>query len=122
MSDLTIEQYRNEEYLDFEDPTVAKAQQSAIREVRTKFNQSHSLYVNGHWIKGDSGTFESVNPSNLSESIGTFQLASSTQALSALDSAWKAFEKWQYVPAQKRADYLFTIADIMKRRRLEMPG
>ena len=120
MSDLTIEQYRNEEYLNFEDPTVAKAQQAAIREVRTKFNQSHSLYVNGHWIKGDSGTFESVNPSNLSESIGTFQLASSTQALSALDSAWKAFEKWQFVPAQKRADYLFTIADIMKRRRLEI--
>ena len=50
MSDLTIEQYRNEEYLNFEDPTVAKAQQAAIREVRTKFNQSHSLYVNGHWI------------------------------------------------------------------------
>ena len=120
MSDLTIEQYRNEEYLNFEDPTVAKAQQAAIREVRTKFDQSHSLYVNGHWIKGDSGTFDSVNPSNLSEIIGTFQLASSTQALSALDSAWNAFEKWQFVPAQKRADYLFTIADIMKRRRLEI--
>ena len=120
MSDLTIEQYRNEEYLNFEDPTVAKAQQAAIREVRTKFDQIHSLYVNGHWIKGDSGTFESVNPSNLSETIGTFQLASSTQALSALDSAWKAFENWQFVPAQKRADYLFTIADIMKRRRLEI--
>ena len=96
MSDLTIEQYRNEEYLNFEDPTVAKAQQAAIREVRTKFNQSHSLYVNGHWIKGDSGTFESVNPSNLSESIGTFQLASSTQALSALDSAWKPFKNCNF--------------------------
>ena len=31
MSDLTIEQYRNEEYLNFEDPTFAKAQQAAIR-------------------------------------------------------------------------------------------
>ena len=40
--------------------------------------------------------------------------------MSALDSAWKAFEQWQFVPAQKRADYLFTIADIMKRRRLEI--
>ena len=120
MSDLTIEQYRNEEYLNFQDPTVAKAQQVAIEEVRSKFGQTHSLYVDGRWVEGDSGSFDSVNPSNLSETIGTFQLASSTQALGALDSAWKAFESWQFVPAQKRADYLFSIAEIMKRRRLEI--
>ena len=120
MSDLIIEEYRNEEYLNFEDPTVAKAQQAAIQEVRAKFGQSHSLYINGSWTKGESGSFDSVNPSNLSETIGTFQLASSTQALKALDYAWEAFETWQFVPAQKRADHLFTIAEIMKRRRLEI--
>ena len=37
MSDLTLEQYRNEEYLDFQDPSILKAQQLAIEEVRTKF-------------------------------------------------------------------------------------
>ena len=47
MSDLTIEQYRNEEYLNFQDPTVAQAQQVAIEEVRSKFGQTHSLYIDG---------------------------------------------------------------------------
>lgn len=120
MSDLTLEQYRNEEYLDFQNPSVLKAQQLALEEVRSKFGKEYLFYSNGNWQKGESGLFDSTNPSNLNETIGTFQKASSTQALQALDDAWTAYHEWQFVPAQKRADYLFKMAEIMKRRRLEI--
>ncbi|MBO6585428.1 MAG: L-glutamate gamma-semialdehyde dehydrogenase [Gracilimonas sp.] len=120
MPDQTLEKYKNETYLDFSDPTNDKAQKKALEEVRSDFGQEYDLYINGEFVKGDAGTFESKNPSNLSETIGTFQMASKDQAFDALEKAWDAFESWQYVSAEKRAEYLFKAADVVRRRRLEI--
>ncbi|MBD3616636.1 MAG: L-glutamate gamma-semialdehyde dehydrogenase [Gracilimonas sp.] len=120
MPDQTLEKYKNETYLDFSDPTNDKAQKDALEEVRSNFGKEYDLYINGEFVKGDAGTFDSKNPSNLSETIGTFQMASKEQAFDALDKAWDAFESWQHVSAQKRADYLFKAADVIRRRRLEI--
>ena len=120
MPDQTLEKYSNETYLDFSDPTHDKAQKDALKEVRSNFGKEYDLYINGEFVKGDSGTFDSKNPGNLSETIGTFQMASKEQAFDALDKAWDAYESWQYVSAEKRAEYLFKAADIMRRRRLEI--
>ena len=104
MSDLTLEKFDNEVYLDFNDPTIDRAQKKVIEYTRTHFGEEYDMYINGEWVKGDSGTFNSINPSNTNEVIGTFQLASTDQALGALDAAWQAFETWQYTPAKKRAN------------------
>lgn len=120
MPDQTLKNFRNETYLDFSDPTNDKAQKDALEGVRSNFGKEYDLYINGEFVKGDSGTFESKNPGNLSETIGTFQMASKEQAFDALDKAWKAFENWQYVSAKKRSDYLFKAADVVRRRRLEI--
>ncbi len=120
MPDQTLKKFKNETYLDFSDPTNDKAQKKALEEVRSNFGQEYDLYINGEFVKGDAGTFESKNPSNLSETIGTFQMASKEQAFDALDKAWDAFETWQYVSAEKRAEYLFKAADVIRRRRLEI--
>lgn len=120
MPDLTLKNYRNETYLDFSDPTNDKAQKEALEQVRSNFGQEYDLYIDGEFVKGDSGTFDSKNPGNLSETIGTFQKASKEQAFDALDKAWDAFDSWQYVSAKKRADYLFKAADVVRRRRLEI--
>lgn len=120
MPDQTLKKFRNETYLDFSDPTNDKAQKDALEEVRSSFGKEYDLYINGEFVKGDAGTFDSKNPGNLSETIGTFQMASKEQAFDALDKAWKAFENWQYVSAEKRAEYLFKAADVVRRRRLEI--
>jgi len=112
--------YKNETYLDFSDPTNDHAQKSALSQVRAQFGKSYPLYIGGQRLNGDNGTFESINPSNTSEIIGTFQLASKEQSIQALDAAWKAFESWRYVPAKQRADILFKAADICRRRRLDI--
>lgn len=120
MSDITLENYKNETYLDFSDETHSTAQKEALKDVRNQFGKEYDLYIDGKFVKGEKGTFESKNPGNLSETIGTFQKASKEQAIGALESAWKAFEDWQYVPAKERADYLFKAADVIRRRRLEI--
>lgn len=120
MADITLENFKNETYLDFSDETHSTAQKEALKDVRSRFGEEYDLYIDGKFVKGEKGTFESKNPGNLSETIGTFQKASKEQAFGALDSAWKAFESWQYVPAKERADYLFKAADVMRRRRLEI--
>lgn len=123
MRDLTLEKYRNEAFeapLDFTDDEASQKQKKAIADIRKEFGKEHKLYIDGKWVKGDSGTFESRNPSSTDEVIGTFQSASSDQATGALTSAVKAFEEWQYVPAQERADYIFKAANIIRKRRLEI--
>ena len=39
MSDLTLEKFENEVYLDFSDPTIDTAQKKAIEEARSNFGQ-----------------------------------------------------------------------------------
>lgn len=120
MSDNIRETFYNERHLDFSDESISSAQKSALDDVRSNFNKEYDIFINGKWIKGDKGTFKSVNPSNTKEVIGTFQKASKEQAQEALSHAWKAFETWKYVPAQQRADFLFKAAEIAKRRRMEI--
>lgn len=120
MNKLALEEYKIEEYLDYDDPTVLKAQQIALEDARSKFGRTYPLIINGQETEGGKGTFDSINPSNTNETVASFQLASYKQAESALESAWEAFENWQYVSAEERADILFRAAEIAKRRRLEL--
>ncbi|MEX0686898.1 MAG: L-glutamate gamma-semialdehyde dehydrogenase [Balneolales bacterium] len=120
MNKMAIEEFKIEEYLDYGDQTILKAQQAAIKEVRSQFGKSYPLIINGEEVQGEKGTFDSINPSNTNETVGAFQLASARQAESALDAAWKAFETWKYVTAEERAEILFKAAEITQRRRLEL--
>ena len=120
MNKQAIPPYDHEKYLDFNDPTQQKAADAMIKEVRSKLGKEYPLYINGKEVKGDSGTFKSINPCNTDETVGVFQKASKQQAKDALQKAWKAFETWQYTSAQERADLMFKAADIARRRKMEI--
>jgi 1-pyrroline-5-carboxylate dehydrogenase len=115
----TISPFKNETYLDFTDETINTAQRAAIQEVRSRLGREYDMLIGGKRVKGKRGTFSRENPSNIRETVGVFQMASKKQTVKALDAAWEAFQSWQYVPAQKRADYMFRAADVVRRRRLE---
>ncbi len=116
----TRPEYRNETYHDFSKLEADAAQRAALADVRARFGKEYNLLIGGKRVKGAAGTFTSINPANLSETIGTFQMADADQARQALAAAWSAFETWRYVPAQTRADILFKAADIARRRRMEI--
>lgn len=96
--------------------TNAFAQKYSLRETREYTN-----YIDGKWVKSKTGkTFENRNPANQDDLIGIFQESSSDDVTTAVDAASRAYESWRLTPAPKRAEYLYKVGDILKRRKDEM--
>jgi acyl-CoA reductase-like NAD-dependent aldehyde dehydrogenase len=69
-------------------------------------------YIGGQWKKSRSGeTFENRNPANTDDIVGIFQKSNADDVNDAVAAAKGAFKKWRLVPAPKRAELLFRIAD-----------
>src|SRR5215212_61950 len=96
--------------------TSAFAQQHGLREPR-----EYSNYVDGQWVKSKSGkAFENRNPANQDDLVGTFQDSNADDLNVAVDAAARAYESWRLTPAPKRAEFLYRVGDILKRRKDEM--
>jgi aldehyde dehydrogenase (NAD+) len=67
-------------------------------------------YIGGEWVDatGDE-SFESVNPAN-GDVLGTFPRSSVEDVDRAVEAATEAYESWRLVPAPKRAEILFRVA------------
>ena len=96
--------------------TKAPAAKSGLREAREYKN-----YVNGEWVSSRSGQlFENRNPADHHDLIGTFQDSNAEDVDVAVDAASDAYESWRLTPAPKRAEFLYRVGDILKRRKDEM--
>lgn len=80
-------------------------------------NRKFGSYINGEWITSES-TFASINPADGSE-LAQISQTSPEFINQTVESAAVALPKWQALPAQKRAEYLYAIArQIQKHSRL----
>ena len=71
----------------------------------------HKNFINGEWIESKSGqTFENHNPAT-GELVGTFQKSNADDVADAVSAAAEAYKKWRLVPAPKRGEILYRIAD-----------
>lgn len=78
--------------------------------------QEYKMYIGG-WVESSSGeTFESINPAN-KKSLGRFQKGSAADARHAIEEAEKGFEKWRDVPAPRRGEMLFNVAQLLKKNK-----
>jgi len=67
-------------------------------------------YIGGEWVDATSGeTFESTNPAT-GELIGVFPKSTTEDTDRAVEAAKAAYESWRLVPAPKRAEILFRVA------------
>jgi len=74
--------------------------------------------VDGTWIASSSGaTFENRNPANHDDLIGRFQESTPVDAERAIEAAARAYESWRLVPAPKRAELLFRVAQLIAERK-----
>jgi aldehyde dehydrogenase (NAD+) len=74
--------------------------------------------INGKWVDAQSGeTFESRNPANWSEVIGTLPKSGAADVEAAVKAARAAYEKWRLVPAPARGDILRKIGDLLVQRK-----
>ena len=89
---------------------------NSLREPREYGN-----YIDGQWVKSSTGkAFENLNPANQDDLIGTFQDSNADDLNNAVDAASRAYESWRLTPAPKRAEFLYRVGDILKRRKDEM--
>ncbi len=96
--------------------TNSFAQQYSLREPR-----EYSNYIDGQWVKSGTGkAFENRNPANDDDLVGLFQDSDASDVDAAVEAASRAYEKWRLTPAPKRAEYLYRVGDILKRRKDEM--
>jgi acyl-CoA reductase-like NAD-dependent aldehyde dehydrogenase len=72
--------------------------------------KTYRNYIGGEWVDATSGeTFESTNPAT-GELIGVFPRSTVEDTDRAVEAAKAAYESWRLVPAPKRAEILFRVA------------
>jgi alpha-ketoglutaric semialdehyde dehydrogenase len=77
-------------------------------------------FIGGKWVESAGGeTFESLNPANTSDVIGTFQRSNKTDVVSAIDAAHAAFPAWSRVPAPARSDFILRVGLLLEERKEE---
>ncbi len=114
-----IRTFSNEPVVNFRDEANARAMRAAIEKVRAELGREYDLVIGGQGVR-TSEKIRSVNPARPSETIGIHQKAGAEHVEPAIQAALSAFESWKNVPAQERADLIFRVADILRRRKFEL--
>ncbi len=114
-----MKRFRNEPLTDFSKAKNRKAMETALMKVEAELGREYPLVIGGKHKK-TRGKLVSIDPSDPSRALGVFQKADPKAAKQAVDAALQTFETWRFVKAEKRASYLFKMARIMRRRKLEL--
>ena len=114
-----LPEYQSTAMLDYARPENAAAMKAALEQVRARFGKTYPLVIAGKRIE-TKDTSESLNPANPSEVVGRFAKATPDHVNQAVAAAEQAFQSWQWVPAEERANLLLRAAGIMRRRRHEI--
>ncbi len=75
-------------------------------------------YINGEWVNAVQGnTFESRNPADNREILGTIPDSDHVDVDHAVNAARAAFRSWSLTPAPKRGEVLYRVAEILVKRK-----
>lgn len=119
MSTVTeIRPFRNEAFLDWNDPENVRRMEEALAQVRSSFGETYPLVIDGRSIS-EGERDASTSPADPELVIGYTVRGTQTLAKDAVTAAAKAFDSWRKVSWDERADYLFRTAEILRERRFE---
>ena len=77
-------------------------------------------FIHGEWVAPRNGkTHLNRNPADVSDVIGEFPLSTQADVDAAVASAREAYKSWRLVPAPKRAEILFRVAELLVKRKEE---
>jgi aldehyde dehydrogenase (NAD+) len=78
-------------------------------------------FINGEWVESSGGkTHLNHNPASTHEIIGEFPLSTQADVDAAVSAARDAYSTWRLVPAPKRAEILFRVAELLLKRKDEL--
>lgn len=82
--------------------------------------QVKSMYINGEWIKAESGeVYEVINPAT-SEPVDVVTYGDDRDTAKAIAAAHQAFKGWSSLTAQKRSKYLYNLYELVRTHRDEL--
>ncbi len=74
------------------------------------------LFIAGEWVGSVSGgTFESRNPADRDDLMGSFQAGTAADVAMAIRAAETAFPAWSRTPAPRRGEILLRFAQLLRR-------
>jgi 1-pyrroline-5-carboxylate dehydrogenase len=114
-----MKEFKNETYIDFSNPENRKKMESAIAKAESEVGKEHPIIIGDEKVTLES-KFKSYNPNEKEQVIGVFQKADKETGEKAMKKALQVFETWRFTAPEKRADYLFKAAEIMRNRRYEI--
>src|SRR3712207_5524419 len=83
--------------------------------------QDFGNFINGEWVDASSGeTFESRNPADRTEVLGTFARGGAADVDRAVQAAKDAYPDWLLTPVPERADYVLRVALLLEERKEEL--
>jgi 1-pyrroline-5-carboxylate dehydrogenase len=115
---MTLPEFRNEAYLDFKLPANHDAMIAAQEKVRAELGRDYPLLLAGERVT-TTGKLKSLNPSRISETVGTVQKASVEQAKKAVELAYDYFPVWSRTNPLDRVAMLVKLASLIRERKLE---
>lgn len=111
--------FRNEPVSDFSQQPARDAMARALEQVKPALGRTWPLVINGQRVRTEQ-TLESLNPSHRSQVVGRTARPTTEHARHAVEAAKAAFPAWRDTPPQQRANLLFRVADVLRRRRFEL--
>jgi aldehyde dehydrogenase (NAD+) len=77
-------------------------------------------FIDGEWVEASTGeTFEDRNPADTREVVGIFQKSGKDDVNDAVEAAKRAYAKWRLVPAPRRAEIVYSAAQMLLERKEE---
>jgi 1-pyrroline-5-carboxylate dehydrogenase len=110
--------FRNEPFTDFSRRVNVNAIQDALVRVGDMLGHEYELVIGGERLR-TQGKIVSLNPARPAQVVGIHQKAGAEHAEKAVQAALRAFETWQYTPAEERASLLLHAAEIIRQRKFE---
>jgi RHH-type proline utilization regulon transcriptional repressor/proline dehydrogenase/delta 1-pyrroline-5-carboxylate dehydrogenase len=104
---------------DFSREGARWAMQAALEQVGGQLGRFYPVIINNRRVE-TAQVIESLNPSHKRQMVGRCGSATQDDARRAVEAATSAFPAWRDVEPERRAEYLFQAARVMRRRRFEL--
>lgn len=114
-----VVEFHNEPATDFTNQENQQAFKDALIKVKSEFGKEIPLVINGEKIYTDD-KFESVDPANHQQVLGTISKASKEQVDQAMEAAKEAYKTWRKWSHKERAELLIRVSAIIRRRKHEL--
>src|SRR5262249_37448710 len=111
--------FQNEPLTDFSRESSRQAMQHALNEVKTQFGRAYPLVIGNERIP-TSTLIDSIDPSHIQQVVGRCGRATVEHARQPIAAPLPAFPAGRDPPPRQRADCLFRVADVLRRRRFEL--